>query len=101
MKRSAQPFALRRPHDGRRAFGAQEGDLLLKGTRHVLAPVVVADRQATGDAPGEAAEVLSHALAERLQRLKAGTMVGGMHAHAFGVVVIDGDEYRDLPSAGQ
>lgn len=50
---------------------------------------------------GEAAEVLAHALADRLQRLEAGPVVGGLHAHAFGIVVVDGDEHRYLPSAVQ
>src|SRR3954463_3553404 len=62
--------ALRRPHERRRALGAQE--LLLAVVGHVLAPVVVPDGKAAGDALREPAEVAPHALTERLPRPPTG-----------------------------
>jgi hypothetical protein len=56
----------------------------------------VAQREARCDAFGEAAEVLAHALAERLQCLEAGAAPGGVEADAPGAVVIDGDKHRRL-----
>src|SRR3712207_7212685 len=47
--------------------------------RHVLAAVVVADRQAAGDVLGEAAEVAPHPLPKRLQGLEAGGVPGRMN----------------------
>src|SRR4249920_3684293 len=45
LQRADEPLgaaiSLRRPDEGRRAFGAQEGDLVLKDGRHVLAPVIM------------------------------------------------------------
>src|SRR5215213_8503647 len=70
--------ALRRADEGGRAFDPEEGDLLPEVVGHVLAPVVVADGEARRDAPGEAAEVAAHALTDRLQRLEAVRVPGGM-----------------------
>jgi len=43
--------------------------------------------------------VLAHPLADGLEGLESGPMVGGMHPDALGVVVIDGDEDRRLTFA--
>src|SRR3954454_17834100 len=59
--------ALRRPHEGGRALGAQEAELLVEVAGHVLRAVVVADGEAAGDLLREPAEVAPHALAERLR----------------------------------
>src|SRR4051812_44001307 len=76
-----------------------------RDVRHVLAAVVVADGEAAGDVLGEAAEVAADALAERLERLKAGGPVGSVEADALGRAVVDGNEDRDLaldrPDGGQ
>ena len=48
----------------------------------------------------EAAEVLPHALAERLQRLEAVARLGGVQADALARAVVDGDEDVDLALAG-
>ena len=48
--------ALGRADEGRRALGAEEGDLLLEGVGHVLAAVVVADGETAGGVLGEPAE---------------------------------------------
>src|SRR4051812_49943101 len=61
---SAVPFG--GPDEGRRALDAQEAQLPLEVAGRVLAPVVVADREAAGDVLREAAEAPPHPLAERL-----------------------------------
>jgi hypothetical protein len=117
MKRSAQPF-LWRAHEDRRAVDAPEAQLLLEIAGHVRRAVVVADREAAGDALREAAEVAPHPLAERLQRLEAGGVMCGVDADALGgalgrlrlpswrygssalPMMIDGDEHRRLTLAG-
>src|SRR3954469_23411094 len=47
LQRADEPLgaaiSLRRPDEGWGAFGAQEGDLVLKDGRHVLAPVIMPD----------------------------------------------------------
>src|SRR3954451_1207431 len=72
------------PHEGGRACDAQKGKLLLEGVGHVLAPVIVARRESTRDPLGKAAKAAAHALADRLERLEAGSPAGGMNAHALG-----------------
>ena len=75
--------ALGRAHEGGRTLDAEEAELLLEVVRHVLASVVVADRKTAGDLLGEAAEVLPHALAERLESLEAGARrVAWMPTHS-------------------
>src|SRR4051794_12505892 len=80
--RTAVP--LRRPHEGRRTRDAQEGKLLLEGVRHVLAPVIVPDREPAPDPRGKAAEAAPRALPDGLERLKAGGPARGMDADALG-----------------
>src|SRR3954453_10422516 len=72
------------PHEGRRTLDAQEGKLLLEGVGHVLAPVIVPDREPSRDPRGKAAEAAPYALPDRLERLKAGRPARGMDAHALG-----------------
>ena len=60
------------PHEGGRTLDAQEGKLLLEGVGHVLAPVIVPDGETARDLFGESAEAAPYALADRLERLKAG-----------------------------
>src|SRR5262245_26701377 len=60
----------------------------------------MADGQADGDAPVEAAEVLADTLAERLQRLEPAARLRGMQADALPGAVIDGHEDEDLALLG-
>jgi hypothetical protein len=60
------------------------------------AAVVVADRQAGGDAPLEPAEVLADALAQRLQRLEAVARLRGVDANALRRAMIESDEDAHL-----
>ena len=84
MKRSAQPIALGRPHEGRRTLDAEEGKFLLESIGHVLAPMIVPHGKTARDLFGESAEAAPHALADRLERLKAGRPACGMDADALG-----------------
>src|SRR3982750_4928358 len=59
-------------HEGGRTRDAQEGKLLLEGVGHVLAPVIVPHRETARDLFGESAEAATYALADGLERLKAG-----------------------------
>src|SRR4051812_23874053 len=72
------------PHEGRRALDAQEGKLLLEGVGHVLAPVIVPDRETAPDPLGKAAEAAAHALPDGLKSLEAGGPTCGMDADALG-----------------
>src|SRR3954462_1555674 len=72
------------PHKGRRACDAQEAELLLEGVGHVLAPVIVPHGQTAPDPLSKAAKAAPHALADRLERLKAGGPARGMDADALG-----------------
>src|SRR3982751_5515042 len=87
---AAVPFG--GPDEGRRALDAQEAQLLLEIAGHVLAAVVVADRETAGDVLREAAEVAPHPLAERLEGLEAVRLEGSVGADALGRAVVDGDE---------
>src|SRR5215212_11484596 len=80
--RTAVP--LRRPHEGGRACDAQKGKLLLEGVGHVLAPVIVPHGETAPDPLSKAAQAAPHALADRLERLKAGASARGMDADALG-----------------
>jgi hypothetical protein len=62
--------------------------------------VVVADRQARGDAPIEAAEELADALAEWFQGLEAVARLRGVQADALPGAVVDGHEDEDLALVG-
>src|SRR5918998_3974891 len=62
--------------------------------------MVMPDGEALSDVPGEATEVAPHALPDRLQRLEAVRVPGGMDADAVGRAVVDGDEPRRLTLAG-
>src|SRR3954466_2063505 len=80
--RTAVPLG--RPDEGGRSRDAQEGELLLEGVGHVLAPVIVPDGETARDLFGESAEAAPYALADRLERLKAGGPACGVDAHALG-----------------
>jgi hypothetical protein len=54
--------------------------------------VIVPNGQAAGDVPGEAAEMLAHALTDRFERLEASGALCGMDADALGGAMVDGDE---------
>src|SRR5215213_2013138 len=71
-------------HEGGRTLDAQEGKLSLEGVGHVLAPMIVPDRETAPDPRAKAAKAAPHALADRLKRLKAGRPARGMDAHALG-----------------
>src|SRR4051812_39039136 len=72
------------PHKGGRALDAQEGKLLLEGVGHVLAPVIVPHGETAPDPLSKAAEAAPHVLADRLERLEAGSSARGMDADALG-----------------
>src|SRR3712207_1923290 len=65
-----------------------------------LRPVVVPDGEATGDVLGEATEVATHTLAQRLEGFRAVRAPGGMGADALGAALADGVEHRRLALAG-
>src|SRR3712207_8603712 len=75
--------ALRLADEGGRALDAEEGDLILEVTGHVVGAVVVAERETLGDVPLDGAEVAQDALAHRLERLEAVAGAGGMAADAL------------------
>src|SRR3954467_1770270 len=72
------------PHEGGRACDAQKSKLLLEGVGHVLAPVIVPHGQTAPDPLSKAAKAAAHALADRLERLEAGSPAGGVDADALG-----------------
>src|SRR5205814_8363508 len=71
----------------------------LKGVGDVLRSVIVPDGQAAAEVPGEAAEMLAHALTDRCERLEASGALCGMDADALGGAMVDGDERRLLALA--
>ena len=97
MKRSANAVAFGLPHEARRAFDAEEGDLLLKIVGQVVRPVVVTQPQPLGHAFVDAPEACPDALANRLQGLEAVAALGGVETDAFGRTVIDGHEDEGRP----
>jgi hypothetical protein len=110
MKRSAQPLpsgARMKAGEGEgrpplvrgRPERAEPGDLALEVAGHVLASVIVADAEALGGVPFDAAEAIGDALPDRLQRLVPGAVQGGMDADALGRAMVDGDEHCDLAHA--
>ncbi len=62
--------------------------------------MIVPHGETAADGVAKTAEVLPHALPDRLQGLEAGRPCGGMDADAFGGAVVDGDEHRRLALAG-
>ena len=68
------------------------GDLALEVVGHALRAVVVADREPSGGALGDVAEVFHDALADRLERLVPGAASGCVDACALRRAAIDGDE---------
>ena len=60
--------------------------------------MVVADGEAASDVLAEGAEVTPHSLADRLERLEAGGVAGGMEADAFGGAVVDATKTATCPS---
>ena len=89
------------PHKGGRTRDAQEGKLLLEGVGPVLAPVIVPNGETARDLLGESAEAAAHALADRLERLKAGGPARGVDADTLSRAVVDGHKHRDLSLAGE
>src|SRR3982750_5055511 len=82
------------PHEGGRACDAQEGELLLEGVGHVLAPVIVPHGETARDLFGESAEAATYALADGLERLKAGGPARGVDADALRRAVVDSHKHR-------
>src|SRR5215213_7231771 len=77
-------ISFRRPHEGGRTLNAQKGEFLLESIGHVLRSMIVARQEPTRDPLGKAAKAAAHALADGLERLKAGGPARGMDAHALG-----------------
>src|SRR5881296_4057913 len=75
--------AFRSAHEARAGFDAEPADLGLKVVAHVLAAVVVSQRQAGGHAARQRAEDFSDALKDRLESLEAGSGLGRVDAHAL------------------
>src|SRR5262249_36549240 len=86
---------LRLADEARRAVDPEEGQLPLEVVAHVGAAMVVADGQPRGDPPIEAAEMLTDALPDRLQRLEPVARLRGEEAHAIRRTVRDSDEAAD------
>src|SRR5688572_33371491 len=63
--------ALRLAHERGRALDAEEAELGLEVVADMLAPVIVAELQAGGDAFGKATKVLPYRLSDRLEGLEA------------------------------
>ena len=63
---------------------APEPHLLLEDVGHEIAAVVVAQRQATGGAGAEVAELPAHRHAEGLDRFVAGAVLGHVPAEQLG-----------------
>ena len=51
---------------------------------HILAPVIMAELEASGDVLGEHAKALPHRLLDRLERLEAIGAAAGVDADALG-----------------
>ena len=62
--------------------------------------MVVPHGEAAGGVFCKAAEMLTHALADRFERLEASGTSGGMDTDALGRTMIDGDKHCGLPLAG-
>src|SRR5258707_9742707 len=88
MNRSAQPLPSGARIEGGRTGDAEEGDLLLEVVGDVLRSMVMPHGQTVGDRPGEPAEVLAHALANRLQCLEAGGLLMRVVSDTFGRAMI-------------
>lgn len=86
--------------DERRARpDAEEAELVLEGSAHVLAAVVVSQREAGGDATVVAAEVVADGLPQGFQGLEAGATPGRVQADALAGAVVDGEEdVKDRPT---
>ena len=100
MKRSAQPL----PSGSRTKAGElarpRKRISALEVVAHVLRAVIVAKGETAGDVLAEGAEALAHALTDRLERLEAIGAAAGVKANALGRAMIDRDEHRCLPFAG-
>ena len=64
-----------------------------------MAPVIVPHSETARDPLGKAAKAATHALPDRLERLKAGGPARGMDADALRGAVIDGHKHRDMALA--
>ena len=89
--------ALRFPHERRARGRAQEPELVLVVPAQELTPVIVADREAQGDALLVAAEMLLDPLTDGLERLEAIPVERGVDADALGGAVIHDAEDRRRP----
>src|SRR5690606_17262128 len=92
--RAAVPF--RRTDERRARADAEEGDLLLKGIAHVLAPVVVPQLKPESDVATDRAKVLAHTLTDWLERFPAGRALGRMDTDDLRGVVVDSKQHRRL-----
>jgi len=92
-RRTGSAVTFRLAHERRRALDAEEADLGLEVVAHVLAPVIVPEREAGGDVLGERAEALAHRLSDRLERLEAVGAAAGVNADTLGRAVVDGHEH--------
>jgi hypothetical protein len=92
--------SLRCVHEGRRAFDAEEADLVLKRRRRCMRSVIMPDGETESDAPGDVSEMLAHPLADRFERLEPGGALRGMDAGAFGRAMADRNEHGRLALAG-
>ncbi len=59
--------------------------------------MVVANGEAMSNILPDGTEVPSHNLAQRFKRFEPGATPGSMDADALGIVVVNGNEDRDLP----
>ncbi len=77
------------PHKRRRGRHAEKRDLGLEVATEIDAAVVVPDREPVSDRGGETAEVVTDALAQRLEGFEAIAVVRRMNPDALGGAVID------------
>src|SRR5512132_474458 len=85
MKRSATPLPSGSRTKGRRGVDAEEGDLVLEVVGHVVWAMVMPEFEPDSDVLADGAEVLAHALPDRLQGLEAVGALVGVDADAFAV----------------
>lgn len=92
-----QPPCLRGSHECRTRCHPGKPELGLTMVAHVLAAMIAPHLHARRTAGRERAELLTHARANRLQRLEAGGALRRMDAEPFEGARIDADEDRDGP----
>ena len=82
-------------HERGTRHDAQESEFRLKIVTHILTAVIMPHLHARRTAGRERAELLTHALTNRLQRLEAGGAPRRMDADPFEGAMINADEDRD------